>query len=136
MLKKFSTIINKFAILLFVKSKLTWNCCSTIGSWLPMHRQLPCLFLLSYYCIYKRHAMPHKGLKLPKRFINHTLDSRRCQGEKRRSCIKRKRKIGIKLKFCIFYMSSLFHLRTHNLSRRQKKHATLCSEVCEPFRRF
>ena len=79
---------------------------------------------------------PHKGLKLLKRFTILPLDFSGCMGEKRRSCLKRRKKLGIQLKFCIFYISSLFHPRTHNLRRRRKKHATLCSEVCEPFRKF
>ena len=71
---------------------------------------------------------PHKGLNLPKRFTNLPLGSSGCLGEKRRSCIKRKKKLGIQLKFCIFYISSHFYPKTHNLSQHQNKQATLCSD--------
>ena len=38
---------------------------------------------------------------------------------------------GIQLKFYTFYMFSLFHPGTHNLSQHQKKLATLCSNFIE-----
>ena len=47
-------------------------------------------------------------------------------GWKREIMYKKKKKIGIQLEFCIFYMFSLFHPGTHNLSQHQKKQATLC----------
>ena len=73
-------------------------------------------------------AAAHRELKSPKRFTNLPSDSSRCPGEKGRSCIKRKKKLGIQLELCSFYMFSLFHPGTHNLSQIQKKQATLCSD--------
>ena len=81
-------------------------------------------------------GMAHKGLKLPKRFTNLPFNFSGYPGEKGRACIKRKKLLRIQLEFFIFYMFSLFHPGTHNLSRCQKIQATLCSdfgEVCEPF---
>ena len=73
-------------------------------------------------------GMPHKGLKLPKRFKNLPFDFSGYPGEKRRACIKRKKILRIRLEFCIFYMFSLFHPGTHNLSPCQKIQATLISD--------
>ena len=81
-------------------------------------------------------GMPHKGLKLPKRFTNLPFDFSGYPGEKGRACVRGKKILRIQLEFCIFYMFSLFHPGTYNLSRCQKIQATLCSnfgEVCEPF---
>ena len=81
-------------------------------------------------------GVTHKGLKLAKRFTNLPFDFSGYQGKKGRACIKRKKILRIQLEFCIFYMFSLFHPGTHNLSTCQKIQATLCSdfgEVCEPF---
>ena len=84
----------------------------------------------SKFAVGKQQAsyMPHKGLKSPKRFTNLPSDSSRCLGEKGRLCIKRKKKLGIQLEFCILYMFSLLHPGTHDLSQCQKKQATLCSD--------
>ena len=70
---------------------------------------------------------PHKGLNLPKRFTNlSVLDSSGPQNEKRLSYRKQKSCLGSKLNF-VFYTC----LPHYNLSGRQKRQASLCSDFTE-----
>ena len=112
-----------------------WNFDSSLDYTLPLNMFMMPMNLTPA----TRRSLSHRGLKLQKRFTNLSLDSSRCPSEKGRSWMKWKRILEIQLKFCIFYMFSLFHPVTHYSSWCQKIQANLCSdfgEVCEPFRWF
>ena len=53
-------------------------------------------------------GLPHKGLKLAKRFTNLPFDFSGYPGEKGKACIKRKKILRIQLEFCIVFKCSPF----------------------------
>ena len=83
----------------------------------------------------KRPLVPHKGLKLPKRFTNLPLDSSRCLGEKGKACIKRNKILNTHDPIKISYFLHILPFSPWDSKFKPMSENTgHFGEVCEPFR--